>query len=94
MTLILIMIQLQEWWEVIIRTLWLKKKNLMRGIIFNNHEINEASRDRATNGKELKEEMKRKKKGEFPILQHTNLANIYRRRLFSLICLYIFFLFW
>ena len=64
----------------------------MRGIIFNNHEINEASRDRATNGKELKEEMKRKKKGEFP-LQHTNLANIYRRRLFSLICLYIF-LFW
>ena len=62
MTLILIMIQLQEWWEVIIRTLWLKKKNLMRGIIFNNHEINEASRDRATNGKELKEEIKRKKR--------------------------------
>ena len=37
----------------------------MRGIIFNNHEINEASRDRATNGKELKEEMKRKKKENF-----------------------------
>ena len=34
----------------------------MRGIIFNNHEINEASRDRATNGKELKEEIKRKKR--------------------------------